>query len=83
MTTELAFPRPTDSTGPHRSGMTLRDYFAARAPVEYGMVCSTFGETSPNLNNEATRAAIMSVWAFLRYEYADAMMAERATEAQS
>ena len=69
-----AFPfneKEGDGTHYHsHAGMTLRDYFAIRAPEYnerwFGWYCKNVGFTS----DEATRAA----W---NYQYADAMLAAR------
>lgn len=75
-----AFPKALDPypnlSGTPQDGMTLRDYFAAHAPVDYSMACQAFGST-PNLNNDQERAAFFAVWAFMRSEYADAMLKAR------
>jgi len=58
-----AFPNP------HRTdelGMTLRDYFAAKAMQAAITGCATRGEV-----------AVYSNWANLAYEMADAMLAAR------
>jgi hypothetical protein len=64
------------------NGMSLRDYLAARAPIDFTFAMRVFGWSDDNgpshLTHDADRASFMSVWALLRYEYADAMMAERA-----
>ncbi|MBS7703283.1 hypothetical protein [Chelatococcus asaccharovorans] len=56
-------------------GMCLRDYYAAHAPVDYLAAMAVHGGR-PNLNNDQERAAFFAVWALMRYEYADAMIAE-------
>lgn len=57
-------------------GMRLRDYFATHAPVSLADAVTVFG-TYPDMNSDTERAAFMSVWSLLRYEYADAMLAQR------
>lgn len=76
-----AFPaHPNKISGYHESqGMALRDYFAAHAPITFDNACNTYG-CQPNLNSDSERAAFFAVWAFLRCEYADAMLAERQKE---
>lgn len=60
-----AFPRPENVYYLETSGMTLRDYFAAHAPVPANM----------SWNN---RANLLGEEVEYRYKYADAMLAERA-----
>lgn len=60
-------------------GMTLRDYYAAHAPVDVKMALVAWGDpklAGPPSDDEG-RAAFMAVWALLRYDYADAMLEER------
>lgn len=75
-----AFPISREQEGWYREGMTLRDYLAAHAPVGATMALAVWGKDSqlagPPADDKA-RAAFMAVWALLRYEYADAMLAER------
>lgn len=58
------------------TGASKRDYFAASAPVGFGVVLRVWGDPDVNLHDDTTRRAFMSVWAMLRGEYADAMLAE-------
>lgn len=58
-------------------GITLRDYFAAHAPVDFQMALQVFGAQDINLTDDETRAAFFAIWAMLRTEYADAMIAAR------
>lgn len=60
------------------SEVTLRDHFAVKAPIDFNVVCRAWGGDDPNLLEDKTRAAFFAVWALLRYEWADAMLAERA-----
>ncbi len=55
-------------------GMTLRDYFAAHAPISVTEALKAYGGASMP-TTDAGRLAFMDTWAFLRYEYADAMIA--------
>jgi hypothetical protein len=57
-------------------GMSLRDYFAANAPVSFDDVMRFSGRVLTPVGAE-DRAIFMSVWTKLRYEYADAMMQHR------
>lgn len=58
-------------------GMTLRDYFAAHAPVELGTVLKVYGDENADLFLDNVRASYMAILAMVRYEYADAMLTER------
>lgn len=58
------------------TGMSLRDYFAAQAPITFEVVMLTYGG-EPHITQDADRAAFFAVWTMLRYEYADAMLAAR------
>ncbi|RVH56266.1 hypothetical protein CN213_16090 [Sinorhizobium meliloti] len=61
-----------------QDGMSLRAYLAAHAPVTFEMACRVFGDKpeSINLHDDTTRGAFLAVWALLRREYADAVLAE-------
>lgn len=61
-------------------GMTLRDYFAAKAPVAFGMAVAVWGDDQLALHDDRTRAAFLAVWAMLHYEWADAMLAARGND---
>ena len=64
-----AFPRPSSGVDQYaQKGMTLRDYFAAKAMQAF---CSTLGDVSPN------SPPYWSVLAGDAYEMADAMMKAR------
>jgi hypothetical protein len=55
--------------------MSLRDHFAGQAPVDWGMAQQAAGldaTVSP-----AERLKLWGAMAILRYEFADAMLAER------
>ncbi|PJN96852.1 hypothetical protein CNY89_00135 [Amaricoccus sp. HAR-UPW-R2A-40] len=58
-------------------GMSMRDWFAGNAPVTAENVTYAMGSTIWDLSSESGRAAFFAVMALLRYEYADAMLAER------
>lgn len=67
-------------------GMTLRDYLAAHAPngtdlVKFdniGVASEITGITAPNMeNSKEVLAFVFKLIAFLRYQYADAMLAAR------
>jgi hypothetical protein len=70
-----AFPSPAPiHPNATNGGMTLRDYFAAHAPVTLEDVME-FGFTRDG--GRKGRENFMVMWAKLRYEYADAMIAAR------
>lgn len=60
-----------------RPGMTLRDYFAAHAPVTFAEALAACTGTMPALSDTDTRDFAWKVLASLRYEYADAMLLAR------
>lgn len=76
-----AFPMPAaeHSRGGHfeQYGMSLRDWYAGRAPIGFNMVCKVWGSDDPALTEDPTRAGFFAVWAMLCFEWADAMLAER------
>ena len=57
--------------GNHPEGMSLRDYFAARAPKPPKWWIENYGK---DLNDLQSEAELISVW---NYAYADAMIKER------
>jgi hypothetical protein len=65
MKNEPAFPTGTGVT-PYKSGMTLRDYFAAKAMQAAINGCASRGEVG-----------LYSDWAGFAYEMADAMLKAR------
>lgn len=76
-----AFPRRTLSKGDHgypvqSDGMSLRDWLAGEAPIDFDAACNTWGGV-PQISNDKERAAFLAVWAMARYEYADAMLDAR------
>lgn len=80
---EFAFPFVREAREQF-SGMTLRDYFAIRAPepaqheieseARSDMLANPHGE-----HNKPPRRSANRIRADLRYEYADAMLRSRAT----
>lgn len=65
-----AFP---SNYGPDGYGLTKREYFAAHAPISSADALRCYGgSTMPT--DDAGRTAFMDTWAFLRFEYADAMI---------
>ena len=70
-----AFPFPTSSGAiVGLTGMSMRDYFAAHAPISIRDVMSLM--PSMDINQHSDRHAVCSILARLRVEYADAMIAE-------
>lgn len=57
-------------------GVTQRDYFAAHAPITLADALIAYGGVA-DPNNDSQRAALFAVWALLRWELADSMIAER------
>jgi hypothetical protein len=60
-------------------GMTLRDYFAAKAPITTAdaMFACGMGASSIGMLPRAERIVVMTLMAEMRGDYADAMLAER------
>ncbi len=54
--------------------MTDRDYFAAHAPIDFDFALRIWGDPESNLLLDSNRETFLAMWAFLRYEYADAMI---------
>lgn len=78
---DSAFPVPLPS---QKSGMTLRDYFAAHAPEppkeQIEMVMRREQAANPHnepYHNKVRRRDELEIRCALRYAYADAMLAER------
>ena len=57
-------------------GMTLRDYFAANAPITLADVYHTFFENKPDIGNP-NKELLIKCFAEIRYQYADAMLKAR------
>lgn len=74
-----AFPVATVD-GYSQYGMTLRDYFAAHAPitVQDAMVVCGIDSNSIGTSPRNRRVLVMEALAEMRADYADAMLAERA-----
>lgn len=76
-----AFPlNEKDDDGSHHyshSGMTQLEYFAAHAPISLADAVNCYG-SRPNLNDDADRAGFFATWAWMRIEFAKAMVAELA-----
>lgn len=65
-------------------GMTLRDWFAGKAPVtlfDAAIACGWSGLEAANMGQDSYRATLWAVMTLMRYEYADAMLAERSVSA--
>lgn len=56
--------------------MSLRDYFAAHAPIDWDVAMRFWGRGKAPYTDQ-DRAMFFAVWTMLRYEYADAMLKER------
>ena len=56
-------------------GMSRREYFAAHAPITFEDAVNLIETADPNTDKE--RAIIMAILCLMRFEYADAMLAER------
>lgn len=62
-------------------GLTLRDWLAGEAPVtlyDAAVTCGWSGLQAVDMPKDDYRATLWAVMALMRYEYADAMLAERA-----
>jgi hypothetical protein len=61
--------------------MTLRDYFAAKAPITVAdaMVACGCSALSIGMLDTAQRLEVFGILAIMRGEYADAMLVERGT----
>lgn len=80
-----AFPSACLSDPGHPAsvpGMTLRDWFAGRAPVtlfDAAVACGWTGLEAAEMHRAEYRAALWAGMALMRYEHADALLAARAT----
>lgn len=72
-----AFPVDANNKAP---GMTLRDYFAAHAPIDMADARNHWHKMHGSGSRQPSMQDIMAVLALLRGEYADAMIAERGAE---
>lgn len=72
----MAFPFKDPEFG-LQPGMSLLDYLAAHAPIDFNAAVNAWGSENINLTNDSEREAFMSMWSYLRYEYAHAMLVER------
>jgi len=71
----MAFPFKDSEFGLQR--MSMLDYLAANAPVTFEMAMKSWGDEDVNLVDDGNRKAFFAMWAYLTYEYAEAMMEER------
>ena len=76
----LAFPVHTEFQYPYSEGMTLRDYFAAKA---VGSIISKYTMYSTSGINWDSKDAEPGVIAEYAYKMADAMLREREKEANN
>ena len=60
----------------HYSGMTLRDYFAAHAPITMADATKTLFDSGTK--DEVTVMDVINILSKMRFAYADAMLLERA-----
>lgn len=60
-------------------GMSLRDWFAATAPVDLrgALLACGFTDSQIGLMSGENRAVVFAVMSVMRYEYADAMLSAR------
>jgi hypothetical protein len=75
-----AFPVPGLQHDEDFNGMTLRDYFAAKAPIttEDAMLACGIDASSYGMLQRQQRITVLTVLSVMRGEYADAMLVERA-----
>jgi len=57
------------------TGMTLRDYYAGKAPIDLDQAARMFNDEN---GRKASLLEALQQFAFLSFAYADAMLAERA-----
>jgi hypothetical protein len=74
-----AFPMYTGNPENWVSGLSLRDYFAVRAPIDPGVVRNDFNRLVSKMewDNVLTEDMLFEEVARLSYAYADAMIKER------
>lgn len=71
----MAFPFKDPEFG-LQPGMTLEDFFAAHAPVTFEMALKAWGDDNISLTGTDLKD-FCAMWAYLRYQYAAAMVEER------
>lgn len=71
----MAFPFKDPEFG-LQPGMSLLDYLAAHAPIDFNAAVNAWGSENINLTG-ADLKDFCTMWAYLRYEYAAAMLEER------
>lgn len=61
-----------------QTGLSVRDYFASKAPVTVQDAIDVSGYKDRDcLKHDADRNVVFAVLTMMRYEYADAMLSER------
>lgn len=71
----MAFPFKDSDFG-LQAGMSLLDYYAAHAPIDFNAALNAWGDEAINLTGTDMKD-FCAMWAYLRYEYAVAMLEER------
>lgn len=77
----MAFPFKDPEFG-LQPGMTLEDFFAAHAPITFDMALKAWGDDNISLTGSDLQD-FCAMWAYLRYQYAAAMMDEREARLES
>lgn len=79
-TTDLAGRTRDHAKAPFYAGLSLRDYFAAHAPITLADAVEQCGWSciEKRYFSDAERDTLFRIMALMRAEYADAMLAERA-----
>lgn len=72
----MAFPFKDSEFG-LQTGMSLLDYYAANAPITFEMALKAWGDDNIDLVKSSDAKAFYTMWSYLRYEYAQAMLEER------
>ncbi len=60
-------------------GINTRDYIAAHAPFTLTDAKEMFGDENASMAHDDARQGVLLMLAMMRYEYADKMLAERAS----
>lgn len=71
----MAFPFKDSEFG-LQPGMSLLDFFAAHAPITFDMALKAWGDDNISLTGTDLQD-FCAMWAYLRYQYATAMVEER------
>lgn len=77
----MAFPFKDSEFG-LQPGMSLLDFFAAHAPITFDMALKAWGDDNISLTGTDLQD-FYAMWAYLRYEYAAAMIEEREARLES